>query len=190
MEDLYPSLIKSVNQYDDMCSWFIWDSLSVTTLYHFSLGALYGMSQLGYGILPYTSRPTIYAKGFKYLQYIDEAFFWFQNTPLDLIFPNDVFYVDARLFRINTYDDGNGDSSSTVETNRILSSSIDQDYLYNSIDDVYSVDNGETWITLQEFSQWAYEHDGAYPVTSYTSSLYRGSKSIELPLSDWEWPEP
>lgn len=189
MDTMYSSLIKPVNQYDDMCSWFVWDSLSFTSLYHFSLGALYGMSQLGYGVLPYTSRPTVYAKGFKYLQYIDEAFFWFQNTPLDLIFPNDVFYVDAQLFRINTYSDGS-DSGSLYDTNRILSSSVDQDYLYNSAEDLYSVDGGDSWITLQEFSQWAYEHNGAYPVTDYTSGLYRNSTLVELPLSDWEWPEP
>ena len=103
MEKMYPTEIKPIQKYDDMCSWFVWDSLSFTTLYQFSLGALYGMSQLGYGVLPFSTRPTLYANGFKYRDYIDEAFFWFQNTPLDLIGTNDLFYIGADLFRIDTY---------------------------------------------------------------------------------------
>ena len=185
---LYPLDLKPIQEYDDMCSWFVWDSLSFTTLYQFSLGALYGMSQLGYGSLPFNARPTLYAPGFKYLQYIDEAFFWFQNTPLDLVGLNDLFYLDTRIFRIDTYTE---DEDTVYETNRILSSSVDQNYIYDTMEDCYSVDGGDTWMTLQEFSHWASEHDGAYPVTDDTSSipLYRGSLGLSLPLSDWEWPE-
>lgn len=187
MEKMYPTELKPVRKYDDMCSWFIWDSLSFTTLYQFSLGALYGMSQLGYGSLPYNSRPTEYAEGFKYRDYIDEAFFWFQNTPLELVGSNELYYLDTRVFRIDTYSSGNEEEE--IESNRILSSSVDQEYLYNSSSDRYSIDNGTTWITLEEFSQWSLDHNGAYPVTDYTSSipLYRGSTGLTLPLSDWEW---
>ena len=184
MERMYPTELKPVQKYDDMCSWLVWDSLSFTTLYQFSLGALYGMSQLGYGALPYNARPTLYAKGFKYLQYIDEAFFWFQNTPLDLLGSNELFYIDARLFRIDTYEE----EQEQVSTGRVLSPSVDQEYLYDSVSNTYSLDNGSTWISLSEFSQWAQEHDGAYPVTD-NIMLYLGSTGTQYPMTDWEWPE-
>ena len=60
------------------------------------------------------------------------------------------------------------DEEEEIESNRILSSSVDQEYLYNSSSDRYSIDNGTTWITLEEFSQWSLDHNGAYPVTDYT----------------------
>lgn len=176
---LYPTELKGVVEYNDMCSWFIWDSLSFTTLYQFSLGALYGMSQLGYGMLPYTNRPTYYAKDFKYLTYIDEAFFWFQNTPFNLMGTNNLFNVDAQLFRIDTYDN--------KITNRILSSSVDQNYINDLNTNTYSVNDGYSWMSLNDFSKWAREHDNAYPVTDYTTLLYRGDIELNLPLSDWEW---
>lgn len=176
---LYPTEPKPVDEYADYCSWFVWDSLAFTQLYQFSLGVLYGMSLLGWGFTPYMMRPKEYSPDFKYLQYIDEAFFWFQNTPLELTGRNELINVSANLFRIDTYP--------STTSGRILSSSVDQDYLVNSFTGLFSVDNGSTWMNREEFEQWASEHDGALPVTDYTTSLYRGSQSLSLPLSDWEW---
>lgn len=100
---LYRTEEKPVGQYSDSCSWFIWDSLAFTQLYQFSLGVLYGMSQLGWGLTPYTMRPTEYNPYFKYLKLVDEAFFWFQNTPYELIGSNALFNIDPSLFRVDTY---------------------------------------------------------------------------------------
>lgn len=176
--ELYPNELKPVGKYKDYCSWFIWDSLAFTQLYQFSLGVLYGMSHLGWGLVPYTMRPTEYNPYFKYVKLVDEAFFWFQNTPYDLTGFNDLLNIDAQLFRIDTYP--------TTSSNRILSSTVDQDYLYDSSNDRYSIDNGNTWITREEFGQWASENGGALPVTSYTQ-LWQGEQPFTEPLSDWEW---
>lgn len=175
---LYPTEDKPVKKYDDYCSWFIWDSLAFTQLYQFSAGVLYGMSQLGWGLVPYTMRPTEYNPYFKYVKLVDEAFFWFQNTPYNLTGFNDLLNIDAQLFRIDTYP--------TTSSNRILSSTVDQDYLYDPSTDRYSIDNGNTWITREEFEQWAFENGGALPVTSYTQ-LWQGEHPFTEPLSDWEW---
>lgn len=177
---LYPTEQKPVTSYADYCSWFIWESFSLTSLYQFSLGVLYGMSQLGWGLSPFMMRPTEYAPSFKYVQLVDEAFFWFQNTPFNQVGENALFNITPQIFRIDTYQ------SSDITTGRVLSSSVDQDYLFNTMAKLYSVDNGNTWLTKEEFEQWASLHNNALPVTSYIS-LYRGEDLITLPLSDWEW---
>lgn len=100
---LYRTKEKPVGLYSDSCSWFVWDSLAFTQLYQFSLGVLYGMSQLGWGLTPYSMRPTEYNPYFKYLKLVDEAFFWFQNTPFELTGSNALFNIDPSLFRIDTY---------------------------------------------------------------------------------------
>lgn len=180
-DTLYPTEPKSIKDYADYCSWFIWESFSLTTLYQFSLGVLYGMSQLGWGLTPFMMRPTDYSPNFKYLQLVDEAFFWFQNTPFDQTGSNEILNVTPEIFRIDTYI-----PEDTIEEGRILSSVVDQDYFHNVNKDLYSVDDEETWITKEEFAQWAIEHDNALPVTSKVY-LYRGEQLLNLPLSDWEW---
>ena len=102
MDTLYPSELKPVSEYPDMCSWFIWDSLSFTSLYQFSLGVLYGMSQLGWGLSPFLMRPKEYNPYFKYYQLVDEAFFWYQNTPVELTGRNELYSIDPNIFRIDT----------------------------------------------------------------------------------------
>ena len=87
------------------------------------------MSQLGWGTVPYSMRPTEYNPYFKYITLVDEAFFWFQNTPFDLIGSNELLNVDPTLFRIDTY--------SPVSSKRALSSSIDQSYQYNPLTNKY-----------------------------------------------------
>lgn len=175
---LYQEIEKPVKEYADYCSWFIWDSLSLPTLYQFSQGFLYGMSQQGWGLMPYSVRPSEYAVGYKYIQMADEAFFWFQNTPFDNTGTNDIYNIDPALFRIDTYP--------VTLSRRVLSSSIDQDYYYNPLTGLYSTD-GTTWITLEALEQWAFENNGALPVNAYTTSLYRANISLGLPLSEGNW---
>lgn len=175
---LYPDPLKPVQVNNDLCSWFIWDSLAFTQLYQFSAGVLYGLSQLGWALMPYTNRPSEYYTYFKYYQLIDEAYFWFQNTPFDKVGENAIYNIDPSLFRIDTYQ--------PFTVGRILSSSVDQEYLYNENTQLYSVDNGVTWMTLFEFHDWAIEHDNAYPVTS-SIELWLGEESTIYPLSDWTW---
>lgn len=181
LNTLYPNVEKPVKKYADYCSWFIWDSLAFTQLYQFSLGVLYGMSQLGWGIVPYSMRPTEYNPYFKYITLVDEAFFWFQNTPFDLIGSNELLNIDPALFRIDTYP--------VISSRRVLSSSIDQSYQYDPVTNKYSVDGGNTWITLEELEQWALDNNGALPVNGYTNALplYRGSSVLNIPLSDGVW---
>ena len=180
-EWLYPTEGKPVSEYNDYCSWFIWDSLAFTQLYQFSLGVLYGMSNSGWATLPFTMRPSEYCNYYKYIQMVDEAFFWFQNTPFDKVGTNELFNLNAYLFRTDTYP--------VIRENRVLSSSIDQNYLYDPATNKYSLDNGETWITLEEIQEWAFLNNQALPVNGYSSSipLYRGNELLELPLSDEQW---
>ena len=105
MDTLYPNPDNlPVNEYKDYCSKFIWDSLAFTSLYQFSSGVLYGMSQVGWGMLPYMQRPKYYAPYFRYIKYIDEAHFWFINTPLALRGYNQLINIDSAMFYYNTAD--------------------------------------------------------------------------------------
>lgn len=173
---LYEGTGIGIKEYPDYCSWFVWSSLSLTSLYQFSLGVLYGMSVLGYGLLPFQMRPTRYAQDFKYLTLVDEAYFWFVNTPLEVVGKNDLLNMMPNLYR----------TTREVSSLRLLSSTLDQSILEDTRNHTYSVDRGVTWITKNELHVWAIEHGDALPVTGY-ASLYQGNTSINLPLSDWEW---
>ena len=173
---LYEGTDIGIKEYPDYCSWFVWSSLSLTSLYQFSLGVLYGMSVLGYGLLPFQMRPTRYAQDFKYLTLVDEAYFWFVNTPLEVVGKNDLLNMMPNLYR----------TTREVSSLRLLSSTLDQSILEDIRNHTYSVDRGVTWITKNELHVWAIEHGDALPVTGY-ASLYQGNASINLPLSDWEW---
>lgn len=178
---LYPTEDKPVDTYNDYCSWFIWDSLAFTQLYQFSLGVLYGMSQFGWGTMPFTMRPYEYTQSYKYIQMADEAFFWFQNVPLDKVGENELFNLNTYLFRKQTYTE--------ILRGKVLSSSIDQEYLYDVITELYSIDNGSNWITLQELQEWALLNNNALPVNGYSTSipLYRGSSLLNIPMSEEQW---
>lgn len=104
LKTIYPDRENlPVNDYPDYCSWFIWDSLNLTSLYQISCGVLYGMMQLGWGMLPYIERPKKYFPYFPYIQLVDEAHFWFINTPKGLQGTNKLMNVDSSIFYYDTY---------------------------------------------------------------------------------------
>lgn len=181
MESCYSGVDLNVLDYDDYCSYFIWNSLSLTTLYQFSLGVLYGLFVMGWGYLPFSVRPTEYYAYYKYIKYADEAFFWFQNTPLDKTGKNKILNINADLFRIDTHPN--------IEYYKVLSPSVmDTTLWYNLDTGLCSIDKGNTWVTKDEFNIWLLEHDEALPVTSDTGEigLWLGDQHFIVPLSDWE----
>lgn len=89
---------------DTYSSYFIWNSLAFEQLYHFSIGVLYGLVQLGYGILPFVSKPsTFLPSDLENICLYDEAHFWFQNAVIDNECKNDIFNIDRIYYLYDTF---------------------------------------------------------------------------------------
>lgn len=89
---------------DTYSSYFVWNSLAFEQLYHFSIGVLYGLVQLGYGILPFVSKPsTFLPSDLENICLYDEAHFWFQNAVIDNECKNDIFNIDRSYYLYDTF---------------------------------------------------------------------------------------
>lgn len=89
---------------DTYSSYFIWNSLAFEQLYHFSLGVLYGLVQLGHGLLPFVSKPsTFLPSDLENICLYDEAHFWFQNAIIDNECKNDIFNPDRSYYIYDTF---------------------------------------------------------------------------------------
>lgn len=173
MNSLYPEEV-TVENTKDLSTYFIWKSLAFSTLYQFSLGVLYGLTTLGYGIAPFLMPPKDYLLGFKFQTLVEEAYFWFINTPEECLVDNSLFTVDRSVFVSDR---------ETVETLLVLTPENSIIVYYNRLSEEFSIDDQETWISREEFNSWLLENE-ALPVTGYTD-LYRGSSRFREPLSNW-----
>lgn len=95
------SILKNI---ESQSSYFIWNLFAFDQLYHFSLGVLYGLVQLGYGILPFTSKPSSFLPSDTENIYLyDEAHFWFHNADISEDCVNGIFELDRQQYKYDTF---------------------------------------------------------------------------------------
>lgn len=83
-------------------AYYVWNSLAFEQLYHYSLGVLYALTQLGHGLLAWSAAPHTYLDGIDTLLY-EDAYFWWQNAAPYVQSENGIYDPDPQLLRRDTY---------------------------------------------------------------------------------------